>query len=72
MKIDVKGIKGLLIKWALPYIVKYLGELVLKMSEDTRKKLIIAVKNFESDCKLTDNKYDDIMADLLKGLLGIN
>jgi hypothetical protein len=72
MKIDVKGIKGLIIKWALPYIIKYLRELILKMSGSARKKLIIAVRNFEDDCKRTDNRYDDIMADLLKGLLGVN
>lgn len=71
MKLDIKGFKGTLLNWLLPVLLEYLSLLLMNMTLKARNDLREAVLKFSEECKKTSNKYDDMMADILKNLLSI-
>lgn len=66
MKINIKGFKGFLVRWALPILVDYLKQNTSKLSEAAREKLLQYAGDFVGYCVATETPFDDVVANVLQ------
>ena len=55
----------------LPYVLKNLGKLLIDLTPDARKLVIDLIGKLQEITDKSPNKVDDILVEVLKGLMSI-
>jgi len=60
-----------MIRLLMPLIIRMISVVARKATPEIRTQLIEFVATWEVECKKTPNKWDDILVDVVKGILQV-